>query len=178
MSTHRCECIDIIVEALEAAGRRVSEVRQVISPHLTRRFKVAKATLSGAKTHRMYHGTVPTAAESIAADGFRIDHSHVGAFGAGVNLTPDVKHTLLYAPSGKKAACLVVCDVAISRMHANVSRPSNDPSATSSIPDHVRPMRGYDAMYGAGGEIVVVPCCARVLPRWIVWHQKRETSHP
>jgi hypothetical protein len=57
-------------------------------------------------------------------------------------------------------------------MHVNTSREEPRAAATS-IPDHVRPMPGFDAMYGAGGKIIVVPCSARVLPRWLVFHARK-----
>ncbi len=171
--------MDKVVRALEAAGRRVIDTEEVASPRLIRRFDAAKAALAarnaGQRVHtrRLYHGTSPEAARLIAVDGFRIDRTssaRTGAFGAGINLTPDVAHTLLYT-RGRATACIVVCDVAISRMHVNVSRNPDDGRAITSVPDHVHPKPGFDAMYGAGGKIVVVPCSARVLPRWLIFHE-------
>ena len=66
----------------------------------------------------------------------------------------------------------VVCDVAIARMHASTSREL--PDQTYSVPDHVRPKAGYDAMYGMDGMIVVVPSVARVLPRWLFFHTQQK----
>lgn len=67
----------------------------------------------------------------------------------------------MYVPQ-KQNSCILVCDVAIGKMHENASRPIKGKRDT--VPDHIRPMRGYDAMYGAGGLIVVVPSTARVVP--------------
>lgn len=91
-------------------------------------------------------------------EGFKIP-KRGGCFGRGVNLSPDVEHTLMYK-SGE--ACTLVCKVAIGRAHANTSR---------QVPDHVRPKRGYDAMYGAVGMIVVVPSAARVRPVRMIVHK-------
>ena len=163
----------IVDIALKAAGRRVIETQEVVSPHLFKRYEAAKVDLESRTgrhvcTHRLYHGTSSAAARSIAIQGFRIERTkRTGAFGTGVNLTPAVSHTLLYSPT---VGCIVVCDVAISRMHINISREDvQNPEATT-IPDHMRPKPGFDAMYGAGGKIIVVPCSARVLPRWLVFH--------
>ena len=169
--------MDAAVRALEAAGRRVIEVREVESPGLRRRFDAAKAALAAknpnaaVRTRRLYHGTTVAAAEAIAIEGFRVDRTgpRTGAFGTGVNLTPDVAHTLLYSARGGPS-CLVVCDAAIAKMHATRSRRPRVDAGGGTVPDHVRPMAGFDAMYGASGKIVVVPCCARVLPRWVIRH--------
>lgn len=125
------------------------------------RFEAAKQALTErcackVRVRTMYHTTSVAAGESIMAEGFRIP-KHGGCFGRGVNLSPDVEHTLMYK-SGE--ACTLVCKVAIGKAHANTSR--DIPGKRDTVPDHMRPKRGYDAMYGAGGMIVVVPSAARV----------------
>lgn len=122
------------------------------------RFERAKQALSErcackVRVKTMYHTTSVAAGQAIMAEGFRIP-KHGGCFGRGVNLSPDPAHTLMYK-SGE--ACTLV---AIGKMHDNTSREVAGKRDT--VPDHMRPKRGYDAMYGAGGMIVVVPSAARV----------------
>lgn len=149
------------------AGRKVLRVDNTTDRGAS--FERAKQALSDrcackVRVGTMYHTTSVAAGESIMAEGFRIP-KHGGCFGRGVNLSPDVKHTLMYK-SGQ--ACTLECKVAIGKIHENTSR--KIPGKRDTIPDHVRPKRGFDAMYGAGGTIVVVPSAARVRPMRMIVH--------
>jgi hypothetical protein len=53
-------------------------------------------------------------------------------------------------------------------MHENTSRHVKGHRDT--VPDFIRPKAGYDAMFGAGGLIVIVPSTARVLPIRLIIH--------
>jgi hypothetical protein len=64
----------------------------------------------------------------------------------------------MYVPQ-KQNSCILVCDVAIGKMHENLSRPVKGKRDT--VPDHIRPMRGYDVWCG---WTIVVPSTARVVP--------------
>lgn len=135
------------------------------------RFAKAVASLSkkcGCKVQErtLYHGTSVRNGENIMQGGFKI-FDNQGAFGKGVNLSPDIGHTLMYR-SGE--ACTIVCKVAIGRIHENISR-EIEGKTDGSVPDHIMPKRGYDAMYGAGGLIVVVPSAERVLPVRMIVHR-------
>jgi enhancing lycopene biosynthesis protein 2 len=116
----------------------------------------------------LFHSTSVENGRQIMAGGFKVSkNASSSAFGRGVNLSPDLKHTLMYvSPSGD--ACTLVCRVAIGRMHANTSRRVGGKADT--VPDFIRPKRGYDAMCGADGVIVVVPAAARVLPVRMIVH--------
>jgi hypothetical protein len=154
-------------EVIVRVGRKV--VRVDSAPGAGARFERAKQALSErckckVSVKTMYHTTSVAAGESIMAEGFRIP-KHGGCFGRGVNLSPDVEHTLMYK-SGE--ACTLVCKVAIGKAHANTSR--DIPGKRDTVPDHVRPRRGYDAMYGAGGMIVVIPSASRVRPMRMIVH--------
>jgi hypothetical protein len=70
-----------------------------------------------------------------------------GAFGKGVNLTPDIEHALMYVPQ-KQNSCILVCDVAMGKMHENLSRPVKGKRDT--VPDHPS-MRG-----------ILMPCMVQV----------------
>jgi hypothetical protein len=155
-------------EAIVRAGRRVLRVENAKGD--VARFERAKQALSErcackVRVKTMYHTTSVAAGEAIMAEGFRIP-KRGGCFGRGVNLSPDVEHTLMYK-SGQ--ACTLECDVAIGKTHENTSR--EVPGKRDTVPDHMRPKRGYDAMYGAGGMIVVVPSAARVRPVRMIVHK-------
>jgi len=172
LSSPRPAGLAAAIHKLETAGRVVLDVYEVVDAKLSRRFRAASALLARragvpARVKRLYHGTSVAAAASIVRDGFKIPTRGSFAFGRGVNLTPDPVHTLMYARA-RTNACLVVCDVAIARWHANTSRQVQ--GSDDSVPDYMAPRRGHDAMYGARGMIVVVPSAARVLPRWVITH--------
>lgn len=155
-------------EKIVRAGRRILRIENTTRDGTS--FERAKQALTercGCKVRvrTMYHTTSVAAGESIMAEGFRIP-KRGGCFGRGVNLSPDVEHTLMY---GSGEACTLVCRVAIGKMHANFSR--EVPGKRDTVPDHMRPKRGYDAMYGAGGMIVVVPSAARVRPVRMIVHK-------
>lgn len=59
-----------------------------------------------------------------------------------------------------KRRCTLVCEAAIGRMHSNDSLEVPGQAHTVAKYDH--PKAGFDAMYGMGGSIVVVPSPARV----------------
>jgi hypothetical protein len=118
------------------------------------------------RVRTLYHGTTVENGTKIMATGFKV-FKNVGAFGRGVNLSPDVKHTLAYLPPAGDA-CTLVCRVAIGKMHENTSR--HVKGNPNTVPDFIKPKPGFDAMYGAGGMIVVVPSAARVLPVRMIVH--------
>lgn len=154
-------------EAIVRAGRKVYQVEKTTDTGA--RFERAKQALSercncNVRVRTMYHTTSVAAGHAIMAEGFRIP-KRGGCFGRGVNLSPDVEHTLMYR-SGE--ACTLVCKVAIGKAHANTSRQVQGQRDT--VPNHMLPKRGYDAMYGAGGMIVVVPSAARVRPIRMIVH--------
>jgi Poly(ADP-ribose) polymerase catalytic domain len=154
-------------ELIVRAGRKVLRVDKTTDGGS--RFERAKKALSercdcNVRVRTMYHTTSVAAGRAIMAEGFRVP-KRGGCFGRGVNLSPDVEHTLMYN-SGE--ACTLVCKVAIGKAHANTSR--QVPGQRDTVPDHMRPKRGYDAMYGAGGMIVVVPSAARVRPVRMIVH--------
>ena len=154
-------------EVIVRTGRKVLRIEKAKGDGA--RFERAKQALTQrceckVRVRTMFHTTSVAAGEAIMAEGFRIP-KHGGCFGRGVNLSPDVKHTLMYK-SGE--ACTLECRVAIGKAHANMSR--KVPGVRDTVPDHVRPRRGYDAMYGAGGMIVVVPSAARVRPVRMIVH--------
>lgn len=108
-------------EVIANAGRRVLRVEKTTKDGA--RFERAKQALSErcackVRVRTMYHTTSVSAGESIMAEGFR-NPKHGGCFGRGVNLSPDVRHTLMYH-TGK--ACTLECKVAISKAHENTSR--------------------------------------------------------
>lgn len=155
-------------EKIVRAGRRILRIEKTTRDGT--RFERAKVALSErcackVRVRTMYHTTSVAAGEAIMLEGFRIP-KRGGCFGRGVNLSPDVEHTLMYKPG---EACTLVCRVAIGKMHANFSR--EVPGKRDTVPDHMRPKRGYDAMYGAGGMIVVVPSAARVRPVRMIVHK-------
>lgn len=151
-------------EAIVRAGRKVLRVEKTTDTGA--RFERAKQALSercncNVRVRTMYHTTSVAAGEAIMAEGFRIP-KRGGCFGRGVNLSPDVEHTLMY-----KSGEALVCKVTIGKAHANTSR--DIPGKRDTVPDHMRPKRGYDAMYGAGG-MIVVPSAARVRPVRMIVH--------
>jgi hypothetical protein len=108
-------------EVIVKAGRRVLRVEKTTDSGS--RFDRAKQALSErckckVSVKTMYHTTSNAAGEAIMAEGFRIP-KRGGCFGRGVNLSPDVKHTLMYK-SGE--ACTLECRVAIGKIHENTSR--------------------------------------------------------
>ena len=91
------------------------------------------------------------------------------AFGVGVNLSPSLSHTMLYN-ADRGCSCTLVCEAVVGRWHKNTSR--EVPGVDVTVPDHKMPMRGFDAMYGGDdGQIVVIPCSARVRPLCMIVHK-------
>lgn len=157
-------------EKLLLLGRKVTSTA-LANQSLTSKFEKAKKALSAkcecrVKVRTLYHGTSVENGQMIMSEGFKI-FGNVGAFGIGVNLSPNLKHTLMYA-SGDES-CTIVCKVAIGKMHANTS--CEVKGHRGSVPDHIKPRRGYDAMYGSRGMIIVVPSAARVLPVRMIIHR-------
>jgi hypothetical protein len=159
---------------LANAGRRITQIIPIdLAPHRGR-FERAKARLQARCRCRireidlLFHTTSTAAGESIVASGFRVGH-RVGAFGVGVNLSPSLEHTLLYASNG--ACCTLVCRAAVGRWHANRSR--EVPGHEDTQPDFRKPKSGYDAMFGEGGLIVVIPSAARVQPYLLILHEPK-----
>jgi hypothetical protein len=114
-------------ELVALAGRELVRVVDVSSdPAAAKRFRAATARLSKTCACKpkvrgpLYHTTTLASAKAIAREGFKVfrDGKHGHAFGIGVNLSPDFKHTLLY---GRKTACTLVCEAVIGRSHDNAT---------------------------------------------------------
>ena len=157
---------------LARAGRRVTRVvdLQGLSVHNTKFAHARKLLQSKCKCRvhviaPLFHTTSVDAGNSILVSGFKVPPGF-RAFGAGVNLSPDLKHTMLYTLPG--TSCTLVCEAVVGRWHENLSM--EVPGSDVTIPQFIRPKHGFDTMYGAGGLIVVIPSAARVRPLVMLEH--------
>jgi hypothetical protein len=162
-------------DRVTALGRRVVSSTVNGNKRHLERFEKAERALSDRcdckpRMRILYHGTSVANGQNIMASGFKIPRGPGGsAFGKGVNLTPDLEHSLMYTPRDGES-CTLVCRVAIGKMHENTSRKAVGRQDT--VPDFMRPKRGYDAMTGAAGKIIVVPAVSRVLPMRMIVHSR------
>jgi hypothetical protein len=164
------------MDEVAIAGRKVVRIVDVSSePAAAKRFKAASARLSKTcackpKVHGpLYHTTTVANGKAIVKEGFKVfrDGKHGHAFGIGVNLSPDFKHTLIY---GGNTACTLVCEAVIGRSHDNAS--IEVPGQSNTVAQYERPRPGYDAMTGFNGMFVVIPSPARVRVLRMIVHKK------
>lgn len=159
--------------ALKRSGRRVLEVVDG-SPRSAAVFLQARARLAGRCECRphvrgpLFHTTTVAAGRSIMDGGFRIPKSGARgtAFGRGVNMTRELRDSLHFCRD--ETCATLVCEAVIGRIHENETL--EVPGSEHTVAERQRPRPGFDAMQGFGGQMVVVPCAARVRAVHLIVH--------
>ena len=116
----------------------------------------------------MYHITTKDNAINILENGFDINLSKRGAFGKGINLTTDIYHLRnYYSENNEDDNYIVVCKVKFYKKMLNTSGPERMSDGYTTKPKFENPPEGYDALYGSGPEIYVIPNSEQVNPLYI-----------
>ena len=116
----------------------------------------------------MYHITTKDNAINILDNGFDINLSKRGAFGKGIYLTTDIYHLRnYYSENNEDDNYIVVCKVKFYKKMLNTSGPERMSDGYTTKPKFEHPPEGYDALYGSGPEIYVIPNSEQVNPLYI-----------
>ena len=116
----------------------------------------------------MYHITSKDNAIKILENGFDVNLSKRGAFGKGINLTTDIFNLCnYYNKTNEDDNYIVVCKVKFLKKMFNTSGPEKMNDGYTTKPKFETPPEGYDALYGSGPEIYVIPNSDQVMPLYI-----------
>jgi hypothetical protein len=154
----------------------ISLVVLVVSRWLIPNFATFFFPIHPPKRVIMYHMTSRKSAMEIMWDGFDPKRARTKAFGAGINVSSELKEVLQYAPDDEP--CIIFCMVTYHRAMPNESDGTQMIHEVSkdgaevwySKPKYMDPPPGYDAL--CCDDVYVFPSSEQVIPIFFIPCQK------